>query len=273
MGNSQSAPPPPPPPAPPVPVVSLPLQRVPTAEGASGLHYSGRVYTNQFQQSSADICKGTATATVAQIGDVMPDSISSTSLPVDDATKRISAAALESYVNQLVGTGKIPGRLASFDAQMKADKAFYDAVQAEYCFYETRYVVAVGQFLTLVTNPNGTDATAAKSALDSVIALNSRLNSLLEILNTVSNQRATAVNQRSPQIDSANEMLDKKLEALRSQKDFLTSGDVHLRTQAEMIRYTAEKSRAMNIQIAFFVALNVVALGTVLTVYKSGGGA
>ena len=70
MGNNQSAPPPPPNPAPPVPVVSLPVQRVPTLDGASGLHYSGRVYTNQFQGLSSDICKG-ATAKAEQIDDVM----------------------------------------------------------------------------------------------------------------------------------------------------------------------------------------------------------
>jgi hypothetical protein len=38
-----------------------------------------------------------------------------------------------------------------------------------------------------------------------------------------------------------------------------------------MMRYSAEKNRSMNIQIMFFVALNVVALGTVLTVYKNMG--
>ena len=37
------------------------------------------------------------------------------------------------------------------------------------------------------------------------------------------------------------------------------------------MRYSAEKSRAMNIQIVFFVALNVVALGTIITVYKTVG--
>jgi hypothetical protein len=207
-----------------------------------------------------------------QINDVMPNSISTTSLPIDDSTKRISTSALSGYVNQLQGTGQIPGQLGTFDAQMQADQGFYAAVQAEYCFYESRYAAAITQFLALISNPNGADPNAVQAALNSTIGLNARLNSLLEILNFVGNQRAQAVNARSSQIDTANKLLQDKLAALQQQKDFLGGSDVRLKTQTEMIRFSAEKARGLNIQIMFFVALNVVALGTVLTVYKSMGG-
>lgn len=263
MGNTSSQPP--------QQSIQLPMQRVPTVDGASGLHYSGRVYTNQVQQLSQDICNG-ASASVDQISDVMPNSISTTTLPVDDSTKRISTTALQGYIAQLESTGTIPGQMDSFDKQMRADKAFYASLQNEYCFYETRYVAAMTQFLALVSNPNGADQGAVTSTLASTVALNQRLNSLLEIINYVGNERAQMVNERSPAIDAANQALDQKLATLAEQQIMLTSGDARLKTQAEMIRYSAEKSRAMNIQIMFFVALNVVALGTVFTVYKSAGG-
>jgi hypothetical protein len=274
MGNSSStqAPPPPPPPAAPQPVVSLPLQRVPTLDGASGLHYSGRIYMNQLQQLSTDVCQG-ASASVDQIGDVMANSLSSTTLPVDDTTKRISATALQGYVQNLIDQGQIPGTQPSFDEQVQADKTFHDAVQAEYCFYESRYLAALQQFLALIADPRGADPNSVNAALSATIQINKRLNSLLEILQYVSNDRAQKVNARSPQLDQANQLLDDKLTTLAQQKEFLERGDVRLRTQEEMIRYSAEKSRAMNIQIMFFVALNVVALGTVLTVYKNVGAA
>jgi hypothetical protein len=48
---------------------------------------------------------------------------------------------------------------------------------------------------------------------------------------------------------------------------FLTTGDVKFKTYEEMMRYSKEKNQAMSIQIMFFVALNVVALGTVISVY------
>jgi hypothetical protein len=79
------------------------------------------------------------------------------------------------------------------------------------------------------------------------------------------------VNQRGPQIVKANTAIQEKISVLRDQQDFLSTKNVHIKTQEEMVRYSAEKSRAMNIQIMFFVALNVVALGTVLTVYKGIG--
>ena len=232
-------------------MISLPVQRVPVRDGASGLHYSGRIYTNQFQQLSSDVCNG-ARASVEQIGEEMPNSISTTTLPVDDSTKRISATAIQGYVQNLVSSGRIPGQLPNFDAQMEADLAFYASVHTEYCFYEARYVAALTQFMNLVADNRGADSS---SALTATINLNTRLNSLLEIMNYVGND--------------ANESLQQKIERLRAQQEFLKSSDVRIRTQEEMMRFSAEKSRAMNIQIMFFVALNVVALGTVLTVYKS----
>ena len=260
MGNIGSAP---------TSVASVPLQRTPTYDGASGLQYSGRVYANQFSALSKDICKDAQSVSVGQINDVMPNSISTTTLPIDDSTGRISQSAIQGYVENLVGTGAIPGQMATFDQQMNADKTFYGAVQTEYCFYETRYQAALASFLAMAAQPQGADPNALQAALDTTTVLNKRLNSLLEVLNYVGNERARRVNNRGAAIDAANAALDQKLAMLRQQQEALTSGTGRIRTQEEMVRYSAEKSRAMNIQIMFFVALNVVALGTVLTVYKS----
>jgi hypothetical protein len=249
-------------------VQTLPLQRTGVQDGTSGLHYSGRLYSNQFQQLSSDVCKG-ASASVAQIAEVMPNSISTESLSVDPATKRISTSSLQGYVQGLISSGKIPGKLGSFEQQMTADKGFYAAIQSEYCFYESRYKAALTQFLTLVSDARGADSGAVSAALTATVNLNKRLNSLLEILNYVGNSRARDVNERSPDIVKANDSLQDKINVLKKQQDFLTSSDTVTRTQEEMVRYSAEKNHAMNIQIIFFVAVNVVALGTIITVYKS----
>lgn len=266
MGNVTSNPAP----APPQPVINIPMQRVPALDGASGLHYSGRVYMNQAEMMAKDICS-TTTVTPDQISVVMPNSISTDTLPIDDATKRISTTALQGYVTNLVSGGKIPGQLPQFDDQMKADKAFYASVQTEYCYYEARYIAALTQFLNLIADQANTNSKAAQDALNQAVTLNRRLNSLLEIINYVGNDRAQKVNARSPEIDSANAKLQEKIVALRAQKNFLQSADVRTKTQEEMMRFSAEKNRAMNIQIMFFVALNVVAIGTVVSVYRSMG--
>lgn len=260
----------PPPPAPPTPVVTLPIQRVPVQDGASGLHYSGRIYMNDFVQSTENICKD-MTASVDQIGDVFPNGISRADLPMDDKTKRISASALQTYIANLVSTGVIPGEIPDFNQQVTADKAFYAAVQKEYCFYEARYRAALQQFLATVSDPRGADPTLVQKQLTQVVALNTRLNSLLEVLNSMGNLRAKTVQERDKQIVTVNAELQKKLTVLEQQRGFLQSSDVRTRTQEEMIRYSKEKNTAMNNQVMLFVALNVVALGAVLTVYKSLG--
>jgi len=268
MGNSQSsAPAPPPPPPPPAaalnPVVTLPFTKSPTQDGASGLQYSGQIYANASTQLSKDICNG-GSATVAQIGDVYPNGVSSPSLPIDESTQRISPDAVRGHVTQLKNAGVIPGEVDDFPTQMAADLAFYQAVQAEYCFYEARYVAALTQFIQLAAAPQGADTSAA---LQATIGINRRLNSLLEVLTYVGNDRAKMVNGRSPQIDAANSALDNKIQVLQQQQIFLTTGDVKIKTFEEMMRYSKEKNHAMSIQIMFFVALNVVALGTVISVY------
>jgi hypothetical protein len=202
----------------------------------------------------------------------MPNSLSTTTLPVDDSTKRISQSALQGYVSNLQGTGAIPGEMPTFDEQTKADKKFYDHVQREYCFYETRYQAALKEFLARVSNPAGVSQTDLQNILDTTTGLNQRLNSLLEIINYVGNERARRVAGRNPKLQEANTQLEKRMAILQQQQELLTTGGGRIRTQEEQLRYSAEKSHAMNIQIMFFVALNVVALGTVLTVYRSLGG-
>jgi hypothetical protein len=182
---------------------------------------------------------------------------------------RVNQQALDSYVSNLVGTGKIPGGLGSLDDQVKADKDFYAAVQKEYCFYEARYKAGLSAFLDMASAPNPSDKNTLNTVLDKVVDLNKRLNSLLEIIGHVGNSRAQAVNARGPAIESANKELNDRMKELASQRALFTSNDGVVRTQEEMLRYSAEKNRAMNIQIMFFVAFNIVALGTVMTVYKN----
>ena len=247
-------------------ITTLPVQRVPTMEGTSGLHNSGRIYANQFNALSSDICQG-GTVSPDAINNVMQGGISTTQLGVDANTKRINRDQLKTYIDSQIGAGKIPGKKSAFQDQLAVDAAFYDAVQKEYCFYEIRYQAALKLFIDQVAAASaGADITGT---LNSTIALNTRLNSLLEIINYVGNRRADFVNERSPKISEANADLQNKIATLNEQKAFLSTSDVRTRTQEEMVRFSAEKSRAMNIQIMFFVALNVVALGTIITVYKT----
>lgn len=245
--------------------MSLPMQKNPIQDGTSGLHYSGQIYMNQVARITAPICTGSSVS-YTQVDEVFPNGVSTTALSIDPTTKRISNSALQGYVDGLKASGKIPGPNLDINRQIAVDKAFYAAVQAEYCHYEKRYLAALTQFITVISSSTGGNG---QDALNKTIALNKRLNSLIEIIGYVGNDRARQVNNRNDSINRANQDINSKLSKLKAQQDFLQSSNVRLRTQEEMMRYSKEKNSAMNIQIMFFVALNVVALGTVFMVYKN----
>ena len=253
-------------------VATLPLQKTPISEGTSGLHYSGRLYTNDFAATSKDVCSSGTPVAYTSVGDVYTNGVSTADLSIDSTTGRVASTAVQGYVTSMVGKGLIPGQYGTFDDQAIADTRFYQNVQAEYCFYEARYSAALTQFLNLIADPAGADNASVQTVLNQAVTLNRRLNSLLEVINYVGNDRAQKVNARGPDIDKANQEIQERIATLNQQQGFLQTRDVREQTQAEMMRFSTEKNRAMNIQIMFFVALNVVALGTVLTVYKAAGG-
>jgi hypothetical protein len=248
---------------------ALPTMKNGIQDGTSGLHYSGQTYLNQVNQMTGPMC-GTTTATYAQVNEVFPNGVAPTtdSLPFDPQTQRISTTALQGYVQTLQTSGVVPGQLADITQQIQKDQLFYAAVMNEYCFYEKRYTAALTQFITDVSQTNAGPNAGAES-LAATIKLNKKLNILLEVMNYIGNQRATSVNNRNSQINEANNQINTRLQDLQKQQNFLQSSDVRIQTQSEMMRFSKEKNSAMNTQIMFFITLNVVALGTMLTVYKN----
>jgi len=221
---------------------------------------------NQVQRMTKDICSGSSTASYNQVTDVYPNGVATDTLPIDQQTQRISVTALQGYVQNLMARGIVPGPNVDINKQIAVDKAFYESAQQEYCFYEARYLAALTQFITVISAQNGSPGTIE---LATTVMLNKKLNSLLEIISYVGNNRAQTANNRNAEITAANQDVVTKLESLKKQQDFLHHADVRIQTQEEMMRFSKEKNNAMNIQIMFFVALNVVALGTVFTVYKN----
>ena len=246
---------------------ALPTMKNGIQDGTSGLHYSGKTYLNQVNQMKGPIC-GSTVATYSQVNDPFNNGIGTDALPIDPLTQRISTTAIEGYVQKLQASGVIPGKIDDITQQIITDQVFYATVLKEYCFYEVRYTAALTQFITDVSQPNA-GPNAGDGSLKATITLNMKLNSILEVMNYIGTQRAKLVDSRNSQINDANNQMNARLIELQRQQKFLKSSDVRLQTQSEMMRYSKEKNSAMNTQIIFFITLNVVALGTMLTVYKN----
>lgn len=155
------------------------------------------------------------------------------------------------------------------DTLVANDAALYGKLNDEYCYYEGRYQFALKEFLTLATSRNPTDNDRARALLENTRRLNLRVNSLLEIMNYLAQERVVAVNANKADINSRNAAINTRLEDMKKGYAFLSRENAVITAQKEMVRYTEEKNRYTSNQIALWAAANVVALGVIFYVYRS----
>ena len=198
---------------------------------------------------------------------LFPNGVSFTGFELNDKS-RIPTEILTSNLATLKATKKIPNYLTSIDDQIAIDTQFYQNIKKEYCWYENRYTYMLTRYLKLLTSDNNDDITLSQSINSATTDLNKRLQSLLEIMNAVANERARKVDKYRGHLVDGNTVINKNIENLASMKAKMNAGNLRLTTQREMMKYTEEKNRALRVQITVFAILNVVALGVVYTAYK-----
>jgi hypothetical protein len=185
-----------------------------------------------------------------------------------DNRQRVPAEALAAQITNLKSTGQWPEKKLQVDEQIQVDTEFYQAVKREYCWYENRYSYLLPRYLKLLASKNKSDITLSQGMVSAVTNLNKRLQSLLEIMNAVANERATQVDGYRARHVRGNNEINTNINKLAEMKRKLGVSNLRLTTQKEMMKYTEEKNRALRVQITIFAVLNVVALGVVYTAYK-----
>ena len=202
-------------------------------------------------------------------------SISNPTSISDPTTGRIPAAAVQSMIADGRQQGLLPpapkydqppGDLA---AQINADVTTYNNLQAEYCYYESQYKKALAEYLNAVTSTDTSLNVQAKTLLQPVASLNARLNSLLEIMNALSQDRANNVESNKGAINEANKRINEKLSGLQEQYNRIMKGDRTVLVQKRMVEYTEEKNNAISNQIGLYIALNIAAIGMIFFISKS----
>jgi hypothetical protein len=186
----------------------------------------------------------------------------------DLVNQRIPADVLAAKVQSLTSAGIIPDNKKLVDDQIAVDSQFYKTVSLEYCYYENRYTYLLKKYLKLLMSDIQSDLQMAQSVNGSVVDLNKKLQSLLEIMNFISNDRAKRVDGYREHLKSGNVIVNSNLDKLTALKTQLGQGNLKLTTQKEMQKFTEEKNRALRVQITVFAVLNVVALGVVYTAYN-----
>jgi hypothetical protein len=196
------------------------------------------------------------------------------SLPVDPNTGIITNAGIANHVQSLKNSGVIPKVPTSPQGEVNMDKLvvqdakMYADLQAEFCFYEQRYLYALNQFLQAATLRQATDAGPANQFLGITQTLNKRANSVLQTISYLAQVRVGDIVTSKSGIDTLNTDINKKLLALKTGYEMLNKNDAVVTTQKEMVRYTEEKNNYTNNKIIVWTALNVLALGAIFYVYR-----
>jgi hypothetical protein len=240
---------------------------------------SGNYVNSIVQQAANDVCEEPAASySDESLMKLYPNGVASEALTPDSSTGRISTGALADHVARLEGAGIIKrrpqirvadGDVTGMDELVKNDAFLFNVLHSEYCHYEQRYKYAMKRFLALATSRNVQDNDAAQNTLTMTRILNLRLNSVLEIMNYLAQQRVDMVNKNKDNINSSNADINTKLQQLKNNFNMMASDDAIVRTQKASVIYTEEKNRYTTNQIAVWLSLNALAIGTIFYVYRS----
>jgi hypothetical protein len=204
--------------------------------------------------------------------------ISATSFTPDATTGRVPAAQVESYITTLRSKGLLPPASSStsyaaspgtLSNQINTDAKIFTAIQAEYCYYQNQYKQALSEYLTDATSSDTSLNVAASRKISKVTLLNLRLNSLIEIMNSLSQERANNVQSNKNSINKWNEDISQKLSGLQDQYNRIKRDDKTVLTQTKMMEFSKEKNNAISNQIGLYIALNIAAIGMIFFVSRS----
>ena len=210
--------------------------------------------------------------------EVYPNGVMSDTLVPDDATGRVDPSSIAGHVNNLqaMNVVKSPPQVrmgdqmqVDMDQYVKQDNELYQSLQTEYCHYNERYMYALNKFLSLSTSRDAKDNPAAQNMLELSRKLNIRVNSVLEVMNYLAQNRVNLVNSNKGAIDASNAIIRSRLKKLSGMFSRLKDDNAVVTTQREMVRYTEEKNAYTSNQIAVWTALNVLTLGAIVFVYRN----
>jgi hypothetical protein len=244
-------------------------------------------YVNEIPRvSDPNVCPiGQSSYTMEELNTLYPNGVIDDTLIPDAETNRISPTLIGTRISALsnMPNSPIKQRPTSFvgsssenqrvetnmDQLIIDDAATYKSLQEEYCYYEQRYRYGLKRFLELATSRDQADNGQARSMLSVTIRLNQRLNSVIEVMNYLAQQRVDLTNMNKEDINTRNRNINERLQKLHDTRRKLESTGAIIQTQKEMMRYTEEKNNHVANQVSVWVALNVLALATVFYVYRT----
>jgi hypothetical protein len=241
---------------------------------------------------ASGICGTTATSyTTSELqasfaGSILPSGPSRTSEGL------ITEAALRSHIDSLKSAGVIPVRpimsqlpsgtnandpKSPLAIYIQKDNALLNKIKVEFCFYESRYRVALNILLNSVAQsslPAPTGATTQSTRQFEVYLpitkkLNEKLNDVTQISNGIAIERYALSRKDNQDINSINSQLASRAEELRAQQKILTSDVSKAELHKRMVDYTKEKNNATSNLLTLYAILNIVAIGALVILART----
>ena len=205
--------------------------------------------------------------------------IPATQIPASDrdANGALTTKAVDTIVAHLKNTGIVPSASgktdASGDAFQKRQAALLQSVRSEYCFYYSRYKYALIKLLDAIRQGYAQSTPDKKQMVDKYLAitqsLHQKLNDLVQIVDAATRDMVTTTTSMETEIKRVNQTLQEQKEKLAHQQKVIGSNEATKKLNREMVRYTEEKARYTDNLLTLYSALNIVALGLLIYVYKS----
>ena len=193
----------------------------------------------------------------------------------DDKGKLLQTT-ISTIITNLKNIGIIPSPSGSPpDVFVQKQQALIQNLQAEYCFYESRYKYALDKLFTAISSGylSGTPENKAsvQSYLSKTKMLNIRLNDLTQIMNGITENMLSTSDSIANEIAEFNKRIKMQKEKLDAQNKIINTGEATTNIRKEMVKYNEEKGKYTDNLLNLYSFLNVVALGLLVYVYKAAG--
>jgi hypothetical protein len=147
---------------------------------------------------------------------------------------------------------------------------FIDTISKEYCYYQNNYMYSLNKFLNAYsTSSRDAIVTGNLSEFrDTALELNAKVNTLIALINYLSNTRLRELNLLKTQLDTQNNGISKSTLDLNKQANILSNNNNNNILYKQMVDYTAEKNRANQNLLAVYFTLNVIAISGLFVIAR-----
>ena len=193
-----------------------------------------------------------------------------------DSNGMLNNTTIQATISSLKSSGIIPSsKTTSPELFVMKQQELLKDIQAEYCFYESRYKYSLEQLFNSIStgynNNTGDIQTSIQKYLTSTQTLNQKLNDLVQIINGITEDMLSTTTGLEAEIKAFDRQMKEEKEKLQRQNKVISSNQATMEINKQMVKFTEQKAKYSNNLLGLYSFLNIVALGLLVYVYKSAG--